>query len=321
VPLDQQAIQVEMPASAVERLKEMGGTGPRHLFTGDLSVNELMLVRAAGFEPLGLVVGSSVYHVGFQPMYRTTLGFAYADQELTVLTQAKYNARELAMARMEAEADALGADGIVGVRLDTAEYEWGRELVEFRAVGTAVRAADGGSYRTRFGKPFTSDLSGQDLRTLLRAGYRPQGLVMGTTVYVTFQNGAEFLRLAGWGWNVAAVSAEITQFTQAVYAARELAMTRMEREARELGAVGIVGMQLTIERDLDVSDSEFAQEVNDREHGPPSQRWRMFKVDILAIGTAVTAQPGAGVPPPPGLVVPLDRRPRAPRANVDVRNA
>ena len=36
------------------------------LFTSDLSVNEFLLVREAGFRPLGLVLGSSIYHVGFQ---------------------------------------------------------------------------------------------------------------------------------------------------------------------------------------------------------------------------------------------------------------
>ena len=33
------------------------------LFTSDLSVNEFLLVREAGFRPVGLVLGSSVYHV------------------------------------------------------------------------------------------------------------------------------------------------------------------------------------------------------------------------------------------------------------------
>ena len=37
--------------------------GPVHL---DLSVNEFLLVKQAGFEPLGLVVGSSIYHIGIQ---------------------------------------------------------------------------------------------------------------------------------------------------------------------------------------------------------------------------------------------------------------
>jgi uncharacterized protein YbjQ (UPF0145 family) len=84
----------------------------RGLFTSDLSVNEYLCVEKAGFEPVGLVVGSSIYHIGFQQSSWK------ASQEMGVLTQAMYSARELAMTRMEEEADQLGADGIVGVRLD-----------------------------------------------------------------------------------------------------------------------------------------------------------------------------------------------------------
>ena len=36
------------------------------LFTSDLSVREFLLVKQAGFDPLGLVVGSSIYHIGYQ---------------------------------------------------------------------------------------------------------------------------------------------------------------------------------------------------------------------------------------------------------------
>jgi uncharacterized protein YbjQ (UPF0145 family) len=145
VPLDQRSGPVEMPASALERLKSMEGEdGQRRLFTSDLSTNEFLLIKEAGFDPVGVVVGSGIYHVGYQPVYASGLGLGfgalYADQELTVLSEAKYRARELAMARMEAEAEALGADGIVGVRLDAGEYEWGPDLVEFLAVTPGHRA-------------------------------------------------------------------------------------------------------------------------------------------------------------------------------------
>ena len=75
------------------------------LFTSDLSINEFLLVRQAGFQPLGLVIGSSIYHIGIQ------LASYRQNQELTVLSQAMYEARELAMTRMEEEAEQLGADG------------------------------------------------------------------------------------------------------------------------------------------------------------------------------------------------------------------
>ena len=92
---------------------------------------------------------------------------------MQVLTQAMYHARELAMTRMEEEADQLGADGVVGVRLTIGRYDWGADLAEFIAVGTAVKHAGGELHRAPGGRPFTSDLSGQDFSTLLRAGYRP----------------------------------------------------------------------------------------------------------------------------------------------------
>src|SRR5579884_3566318 len=168
-----------IPDDAMRRLAEMRPGQATSLFTSDLSVNEFLLVREAGFRPLGLVLGSSIYHVGFQ------MGRWGSNQELTTLSQAMYHARELAMARMEAEADQLGADGIVGVRLDIEFKEFGNDLAEFIAVGTAVAAenpppdgasgatgsrgasgatgsAGGGSWRNVHRQPFTSDLSGQD---------------------------------------------------------------------------------------------------------------------------------------------------------------
>ncbi len=43
-----------------------GEGGKKPLFTSDLTVNEFLLIKQAGFEPLGLVMGSSIYHIGFQ---------------------------------------------------------------------------------------------------------------------------------------------------------------------------------------------------------------------------------------------------------------
>jgi len=87
------------------------------------------------------------------------------NQELDTLSQAMYHARELAMTRMEAEASVLGADGIVGVRLDIEFKEFGTDLAEFVAVGTAVKADEAptpdSGWRNNKGEPFTSDLSGQ----------------------------------------------------------------------------------------------------------------------------------------------------------------
>jgi uncharacterized protein YbjQ (UPF0145 family) len=228
------------------------------LFTSDLSVNEFLLVKEAGFEPLGLVVGSSIYHIGIQ------MAGWKKSQEMTVLSEAMYGARQLAMTRMEEEADQLGADGVVGVRLDIGRYEWGQDMAEFIAIGTAVKHRDGVLHRAPNGRPFTSDLSGQDFWTLLRTGHRPVGMVMGSCVYHVAHRGM-LQSMAQTGRNV-----ELSNFTQALYDARELAMERMQSEATEIGAEGIVGVQL-----------------KETSHG-----WGSHTIEFFAIGTAIVPREG-----------------------------
>src|SRR6202050_4571819 len=258
-----------LPQPASERLK----MNARGLFTSDLSVNEYLCVEKAGFEPVGLVVGSSIYHVGYQ------FANLRQNQELDVLSQGMYNARELAMTRMEEEAGQLGSDGIVGVRLDIGRYEWGADLAEFIAVGTAVKHRGGELHRAPNGRPFTSDLSGQDFATLLRAGYRPVGLVIGNCVYHVARQGM-MQTFRQMGRNM-----EMPNFTQALYEARELAMGRMQTEADSLQAEGIVGARII-----------------ERSHG-----WGSRVFEFFAIGTGVvsTSDSESHEIDTPQLVLPL----------------
>jgi uncharacterized protein YbjQ (UPF0145 family) len=243
----------------------------RGFFTSDLSINEFLLVKQSGFDPLGLVLGSSIYHIGYQQANWSR------NQEMGVLTQAMYHARELAMTRMEEEADQLGADGVVGVRLDIGRYEWGADLAEFIAVGTAVKHREGELHRAPNGRPFTSDLSGQDFSALLRAGYRPVGLVMGNCVYHVAHQG---LRAA---WKQIGRNQEMTTYTQALYEARELAMERMQTEASEVRANGIVGARIV-----------------ERSHG-----WGSHVIEFFAIGTGVVPITDDHVIEKPAMVLPL----------------
>ena len=238
-----------VPQAGRSRLEQ----NKRGLFTSDLSVAEFLLVKEAGFDPLGLVVGSSIYHIGFQQSSWKV------SEEMRVLSEAMYGARELAMTRMEEEADQLGADGVVGVRLEVTRYEWGQDMAEFLAIGTAIRHREGELHRAPNGRPFTSDLSGQDFWTLLRTGHRPVGMVMGSCVFHVAHRGMmqSFKQL---GQNV-----EMPNFTQALYDARELAMERMQAEAESVQAEGIVGVQLT-----------------ERSHG-----WGSHVIEFFAIGTAI----------------------------------
>jgi uncharacterized protein YbjQ (UPF0145 family) len=257
-----------IPASGLERLEQ----NRQGLYTSDLTVNEFLLITEAGFDPVGLVVGSSIFHIGFQVAGPTT------SRELDTLSQAMYSARHLAMTRMEEEADQLGADGIVGVRLDIGRYEWGANMAEFIAIGTAVKRRDGVLHRAPNGRPFQSDLSGQEFWTLLRTGHRPVGMVMGSCVYHVGRRGP-LKTMAQTGRNV-----ELPNFTQALYDARELAMQRMQTEAQELGAEGIVGVTLS-----------------EKSHG-----WGSHVIEFFALGTAIVPTDASGSIEPPITVLDLN---------------
>jgi uncharacterized protein YbjQ (UPF0145 family) len=259
----------EIPQHARERIERTRGAQGQRFFTSDFTVNEFLLVREAGFECAGLVMGSSIYHVGYQR------GAWSQNQELTVLTQAMYHARELAMERMEEEADALGADGVIGVRLKVNRHAWGENMVEFFAIGTAIHARDGRSWRAPNGKPFTSDLSGQDFWMLLQSGYRPVSMVMGNCVYhVAHQS------IGGWFSSVGK-NVEMPNFTQALYDARELAMERLQYEAQMDGAAGVV-----------------AADIHESSHG-----WESHIIEFFAVGTSVLPLPTHTAPQKPQLVM------------------
>ncbi len=247
-----------LPLEAIDRLTEQAskqGTN-RHFFTSDLSVNELSVVHQAGYEPLGQVMGSSVYHVGRQ----WGLGTSWGTQEMTVLSHAYSEARRLAFGRLLQEAALLGADGVVGVRLERKKAGWDSDLIEFIAIGTAVR----GNARTNGNAaPFVSSLSGEDFWMLRKSGFTPVSFAFGNCSYACVSSYNRF------SW----VNQEITDLTQAVYEARGSAMQRMESEARAHKAENVVGV--TIETEM---------EVIERDKMPP-----LTLIHFTAFGTGIAS--------------------------------
>lgn len=262
-----------LPPHARARLGSMRGDAThRGLFTSDLSVNEFLLTREAGFEPVGMVMGSSIYHIGWQ------VGAWKQNMELEILTRTMYNARELAMTRMVEEAAILGADGIVGVHLEITTQEWETELAEFVAIGTAIRATNGQSYRNALGRPFTSALSGQDFWTLLKAGYLPAGMVMGNCVYhIAHQGMGQWFKQVGR-------NVEMLNYTHGLYEARELAMERQQAEARALQAAGIIGT--TVEQG--------------------NYQWEPHVIEFFSLGTAIVPLGSNHQIPAPALTLTLN---------------
>jgi uncharacterized protein YbjQ (UPF0145 family) len=130
---------------------EMRGTGGPVLT--DLDGQQFWQLCAAGIRPVGIAAHTSVHYV--PASYQTAraqgggvFGGSWNNQELVDFTQGVYDAREKAMTYVTQQAVALGADGIVGVKLD--EHAAGRRvsrggiecddlIVTFHVIGTAVR--------------------------------------------------------------------------------------------------------------------------------------------------------------------------------------
>ena len=137
-------------AGVVELL--MTGTASRHpaftadsrdpstVVTSELSGAEIFSLAQLGLAPVQLVMATSVYSLGVVGGIGASFA-ALAKGELKELTELIYGARENCLSLLRAEAESVGAERVVGNRLQIRELSPG--LIEVVAVGTAVRRAHG----------------------------------------------------------------------------------------------------------------------------------------------------------------------------------
>jgi uncharacterized protein YbjQ (UPF0145 family) len=242
-----------LPLRAEQRLKDLADH--RGFYTSDLSVAEFALCQQAGLRPISQVMGSSVYHVGFNYVggYNYAGAYNYGAQgfEVAALAEAWNNARERALSRLRQEAQHCGADAVVGLHIDQGRWDFVAGAIEFVAIGTAVRHQGERPNPV----PVLTDLSVQDYYKLRCAGHEALGIVGGTTVYYVIPSyqtqRVQSTRLFGPG----SQNQELPEFTQGLYTAREIALSHVESQARTLGAAGVVGVDFdqherTIEIDL-----------------------------------------------------------------------
>ncbi len=237
-----------IPIAAERRLRELRGTrgedGGRGVsFTSDLSVSGFALCHQLGLEPLSQVMGSSIYQMGYQSAWGQMQG-GYgggAMIELDTLSQALNEVRERALHRLGEEARQIGADAVVGVETRAGESELGggggQLALEHMVLGTAVRRKD-----ARSEQPVMTELSVADYALLLRAGIEPAGIVAWSSVF--FSSYAYRGMLGAGGTMTSMQPYELSEFTQALYNARERTMGQINRQAAALGASGVVGVRI-----------------------------------------------------------------------------
>ena len=193
--------------------------------TSDLSIDEALLLHSIGWEALELVCGVSMVSI---PMGVWNWGSG----EITWASQGETAAMANAASRLQEECAKAGGAGVVGVKVEVSLH---RHHVEIALVGTAVRRINSGRVS---GQPFISDLSGRDFALLDQAGWLPLGIAFGTSfVYAP-------RRAAGTALRQATQNVELTNFTEALYQARESAMERMQSSAIVLGASGVVAVNV-----------------------------------------------------------------------------
>ena len=256
-----------------------------------LTSDEFAAIRSVGFAPAGQVLGACVYNIGYTGGYACpgswgTFGYGSVTPYQTKtqvssrggygsfapLVQAMYEARHKALDRMTAECEELGGHGVVGVRLTIGGFPAGG--LEFRAIGTAVRAPGVGPVSTwphrgpRPRRPFTSDLSGQDFAKLIMKGWVPAGLALGISIGSRHD---DWLTVGQTRWGSG--NAEVTGFTELVNDARHDARQQLERDVARLGGEGVV-----------IADMQMR--VREREC-PVQEGRRDHIVEATTIGTAI----------------------------------
>jgi len=251
----------ELPEAARERMREIRGTST---WGSALSTQEFNAILGVGFDPVGQVLGTAVFQIGYQGGYGCSGAWSgYLGQNLATdvssrawapfgaLVQAMYTARRTALGRAVTECAALGGDGIVGASLKVRRFEAGG--LEFTAIGTAVRAR--GQVRPR--RPFTSHVTGQEFAKLIHAGYVPTGLALGISIASRHDDYRTRAALSRWAGNQ-----EVPGYTQLINNARHDARNQLLQDARQHGGDGVV----VDEVDLRIGERECPSYEGQRDH-------------------------------------------------------
>jgi uncharacterized protein YbjQ (UPF0145 family) len=137
------------------------------MITG-LSGNELFCLNEKGYTPGNLVIGNSVFSLGFVGSLTSGLK-TLGGGEIHELTELIREGREMAYMRMIEEARRHVGAGVTGV---TNQLIFHDTNVEYLAIGSAVHR-DGESNKDI---PFSTSANGQELYCQLDCGFHPCAL-------------------------------------------------------------------------------------------------------------------------------------------------
>lgn len=286
-----------LPPGAASRINDARAG---HTWSSALSVDEFAAIRSTGFEPVGQVMGSSVYRTSAYSMWAdcgARGGFLFGGGTAETITTAdgdngyvgyvhgRYEMRHLAMSRMADECRALGGAGVVATRLTIHRFEGDANMTEYRAIGTAV-AAPGVAPPPR---PFLSHVTGQEFAQLFLAGWIPVDLVLGIAVGVRHD---DYATRTSTGWFSG--NQEVPGWTDLLMRTRRAARTRFHHDAARAGGDGL----LVATTDLSLWEREC--------RSSDKQTDRLAEAMFLGTSVAGFTPTGTHRPPAPLTIMPLD---------------
>lgn len=213
--------------------------------TSLLDVAGTVSTSTVGLPPVGEVMGCMVQRIGFVGFggcgyYGGYRGWSWAPPTVTSsqgrgsaafrpYVEALYAGYDRAIARMLTEARAMGADGVIGVRLSVQHR--GEDFREFVALGTAVRSP-GDRHPP---EPFVTDQTGPAVATLLHAGWVPVTIALGISVavrHIDARTAAQMTSSAG--------NTEVSGYTRLVQQVRADSRRLFTERAARSGADGAI---------------------------------------------------------------------------------
>lgn len=240
------AVSGGLPQVAMDRIARAAASGVR---TSLLSVPSAFSARAVGLSPIGEVMGCIVQHIGWQGWAgcgywggNSPYSTGYGNPQSTTFggfrpyVDSVRHGYDAALQRLSTEAQMLGADGVIDVRITVTPL--GRDNHEFVALGSAVRL---GSERTGIGTipkalptPFLANLPGADVAKLMLNGWMPSSIVYGIALAVRHDDWLTYTQLRNWQ------NAEVSGVTELANQVRHQARQVVTAQAGQKGAGGVL---------------------------------------------------------------------------------
>jgi uncharacterized protein YbjQ (UPF0145 family) len=207
------------------------------IITG-LSGNELYCLKQKGYEPGNLVIGNSVFALGFVGGVASGLK-TLGGGEVHQLTDIIREGRALSYMRMVEEARRHGGDGVTGV---TSQLIFHDSNIEYLSIGSTIHRAGGGAPgdHVESDHVFSTSANGQELYCQLDCGFEPVQFVFGNVAYSIGVGGGIMGSLRSLK------SGEVVEYSNMLNRTRHLALERISTEAREAGANAVLGIQTVI---------------------------------------------------------------------------